>query len=308
MIFKRFFWDKSNSKFDETKNNILIILDLLKKNSKDFTCFNFMQPVWYTLLKVHSFKHGLDLDTFKFTNNVRFFLSNLNFFDDKCKINAKNVVRLSTITQDWDVEIISNKFFDVLEWYIEHHPSLLTWVKHIIWEWLNNVYDHSWSEQWLLNNYSSWQYFTNWWFLQICISDWWVWILSTIRKKYQEIQSTKEAVKKALEAKVSWWKFLNKEYRNLIQYSNRGIWLTTTLEILKRLKWDLFICTKDILYTFNWETWKEKFIDISDRLWTWTFLVINVYSNDNDVNIEEIEKMLLWDKNDEKGVVNIDFL
>jgi hypothetical protein len=218
-------------------------------------------------------------------------------------------VPIYSITAIWDEENIGIEFMKVLNKKIINKEYLLNGVQKVIWECLNNIIDHSWSldynKDWIRCNYSSWQYFKQKDFIQIAIVDGGIGILSSLRKKYPNLESWKDAIKKALEAKISGWKSLSRENKEYIQYSNRWIWLTTTLEIIKKLKWDLFIGSRDYIFTYCWSTWKTNFIDIKNTAWLWTFVVLNIYSIDITLNISEIESNILWI--DDFDINNIDF-
>ena len=54
------------------------------------------------------------------------------------------------------------------------------------------------------------------------------------------------------------------------------MWLTKTKEILKQLKWDLFIWSRDYLYCYNWEKDKEEFVKF-EKSWRGTYIAINLY-------------------------------
>lgn len=300
--------EDSNSMFIETKNIILNVIRKLNDNNKNFKDIKLLPPAWYCLIKSYTLNKKSELDSFDFNNNVNSFLNSINFFQEK-KIWVDYILPIMSISSRWDEEKIWWLFMKIINDKIKNKQNLLNWIQKIIWECLNNIIDHSWSEEynidWLRCNYSSWQYYYRKEFLQIAIVDNWIWILKSLRKKYPEIQCWKEAIKKALEAKISWWKSLSRDNIQYTQYSNRWIWLTTTLEIIKKIKWDLFIWSRDYIYSYCWKTWKEEFIDIKDNIWWWTFIILNIYSSDLiDLNISEIESKILWVK--EKDIF-IDF-
>lgn len=308
--------------FNDTKNQIIKVVKRLNENNDDF-CF-FISPVWYTLIKTfYDYKWiPLNPELIKFYSNTSSFLFSLWFFDvcEYCipTTKRKKILPIRTInSQDWrDIEDIGNEFYNILNEYLwEENKQLINNITKMIWELLNNISNHSWGtdlndntwEVIISANYQSWQYFERTNFIQISIVDSWVWILSSVRKKIPWINSSKDAIKKALECWFTWWTTLEKWKRNFSWIVNAWVWLTTTLEIVKELRWDMFIWTKDCLYCYNWKEDKESFEDIDN--WKWTFVVFNIYTDtDSDVDFDKLRIELLWkNKNDLKLEKSIDF-
>lgn len=319
-----------NSKYNETKKVILDTLAIIVNSRKDLTGIPFMPPISYLLIKTFSKKKGREykLDTLEFNWNVKSFLNNLNFFSEDMYISVDNVTKIETLNQRWDEEDIWNHYSEVFSRYVKEESKLLKYILKIIWEALNNVIDHSWwfeeidnvePRGGMLYNYTGGQYFKRWDFLQIAIVDWGIWIFSSLKKWWIDVSSTKDAISKSLEVWISWWNIRPKQ-KNYSQYFNRGIGLTTTKEIIKLVKGDLFIGTKDALYCYDGSRDKEEFEDISNNIWGWTFLAINIYSKEEISDYEDLERRILESlekdirvskkeaKDDEEIKKRIDFL
>jgi hypothetical protein len=289
-----------------------------------------MPPISYLLIKTFSKKKGREykLDTLEFNWNVKSFLNNLNFFNEEMHIRVNYVTKIETLNQRWDEESIWNHYSEVFSRYVKEENSLLKYILKIIWEALNNVIDHSWGfeetdiggfREWMLYNHTGGQYFKKPNFLQIAIVDWGIWISSSLKKWWINTSSTKDAILKSLKAWISWWN-IRTEQKNYAQHFNRGIGLTTTKEIIKLVKGDLFIGTKDTLYCYDWSRDKEEFEDISNNKWIWTFLAINIYSKEEISVYEDLESRILESlekdikiskkevKDDEEIKKRIDFL
>jgi len=311
--------------FIDTKNQIIEVIKRLNERDIDFTSI-FISPVWYTLIKTFYDDKKIkitNLVTIEFSRNTRIFLYNLWFFDDLSDYSISDTKRqkilpIKTInSQDWkDIESTGNEFYNMLNEYLWAWNKQLTMnISSMIWELLNNISNHSWTtdlndntwEVIISANYQSWQYFQKKRFIQISIVDSWIWILSSVRKKASWIDNAEDAIKKALECWFTWWTTLEKGSRNFSWIVNAWVWLTTTLEIVKELHWDMFIWTKDCLYCYNWKEDKEYFENISN--WKWTFVVFNIYTDSNsDIDFQKLREDLLWKtKNDSKLEKSIDF-
>ena len=294
--------------FIKTKNQILDVVKKLNENSNDFTS-NFISPAWYTIIKTSHEKYNKDLNKLLFSSWTNNFLNLLWFYDNReyniSKIKRSKILPLKTInSQDWtDIDNISNEFYEILNEFLWYKNIWLTKnITCMIWELLNNISNHSWKsdlydntwEVTILSNYQSGQYYKKNNFIQISIVDSWKWILSSVRKKLPDIQNTEEAIKKALEPWFTWWTTLNDNNKNYNWTYNAWIWLTTTLDIIKKLGWDLFIWTKDCLYCYNWKKWDESFLKMPN--WVWTFVVFNIYTdNVLEIDFSELRKQLLND-------------
>ena len=313
-----------NSMHEETKESILWILRVIRDKKLDLSDFELLPPCSYVLLKIHAEKNEVNLRDFSLVPRVSEFLERVGFFDSDFQIKRKTVLPLSTVNFRWDEEEISSKFRYILENCIYQDDSLLNSLSKIIWEGIQNIVDHSWDSEDNMNsslsdgmkyNYSTWLYFPRKEFIQIVIADGGRWILSSLRRSWKNINDTQEAIGLALKAWVSGWKSLNRENREFTQISNRWIGLTTSKEIIKKLKWDFFIWTRDKLYCYCGKNDTETYVDISGMSWVGTFLVFNIYSwdnlNDLDININELEEIILnsiyWGDNSEWQEINIDF-
>ena len=311
--------------FLKTKNQIVKVIKRLNEGNIDFTSI-FISPIWYTLIKTFYDDKKIkitNLVTIEFSRNTRIFLYNLWFFDDLWDYSISDTKRqkilpIKTInSQDWkDIEDIGNEFYNMLNEYLWQWNKQLTLnISSMIWELLNNISNHSWTadlndDTWeviISANYQYWQFFQKKWFIQISFVDSWIWILSSVRKKASWIDNAKDAIIKALECWFTGWTTLEKGNRNFSWIVNAGVWLTTTLEIVKELHWDMFIWTKDCLYCYNWKENKEYFENIGN--WKWTFVVFNIYIDTNsDIDFHKLREDLLWkNKNDLKLEKSIDF-
>ena len=295
--------------YNRTKDSIIYILECLSKWEKEFKWF--IPPACYTILKTYAKSKDIDLDNLNFEKKVKLFLDEINFFDDSnFNIKAKNILPISTIhTQDWnDIDEITNNFWELLKCFLwNKEKKLVSNMTNMLWELLNNVAHHSgetdkngYNSLSMINyNFHSWQFFYKENFIQIAIVDAWIWILSSVRKKIPKIQETSEAIKKALEANFTWWSILNKNW-----ISNAGIWLTVTFDTIKKLWWDMFIWTKDCLFSYNWDSKKSLFEKIPN--WKGTFVILNIYTNkETNVNFYDIKNNYL--KNWNNVDLNINF-
>lgn len=86
-----------------------------------------------------------------------------------------------------------------------------------------------------------------------------------------------------MEPKFSWGTTLENKWKDWAWIYNAWVWLTTSFEIIKKLAWDIFIWTKDCLFSYNWEIRKEYFELI--QTWKWTFVVFNIYT-DRDIEVD----------------------
>lgn len=215
-------------------------------------------------------------------------------------------MKLLSIDSIEDVEKHSISFWEILSKYIDNEK--LVWnMKRVVWELLQNISDHSWMNNCVIYNYSSWLKFPTTWILQISIVDTWKGIYNSLIKRYPEIKNSWEAIIKALIPQVSWWNILNKDdWYNPHKTYNQWIWLSTTKEVVERLWWSLFIWTRDYLYQYS--EWKEKLEKFSnDHQWLGTFVVISVPTNNSQwVNIDLINKWLLWEESSIDKNINID--
>ena len=266
--------------YNETKDTILKISEIIKNNNIiDFSDVWFLNPLWYCLIKTYVKDRKIDFDNLIFTNSVEEFIDKIWFFDNNYKlwweVNKRKILPIYSINWWWEtdeVEEISNKFYEQLDLILEEDKKyVLQDLVMAISELLNNIEHHSEKTFWLVaENYSSAQiYSRNKQCLQIAIIDSWIWIFSSIREKYN-IQNTQEAILKSLEKWVTWTTQLEKWNSG---YHNQWLWLFKTKEIIKKLNWDLFIWTKDSLYTFDWEN--EEFENLKNN-WRWTFIVLNI--------------------------------
>ncbi|MDR1944852.1 MAG: hypothetical protein LBQ59_01885 [Candidatus Peribacteria bacterium] len=57
-----------------------------------------MPPAGYNLIKTFALQNNIDIQNFTFSNNVKSFLTNLNFFSYKNKIKVDYVVPIYSIT------------------------------------------------------------------------------------------------------------------------------------------------------------------------------------------------------------------
>ncbi len=290
--------------YNKTKS---IIKDVLKKlNLQDYNFINtFIPPAWYTIIKTYCENKKINKKQLIFDNNVKNFLDKLWFYNWECNILKETILPIRTITtqySDDEIEETTNDFDKLLKNYLwAWKDSLIRNIIKILWELLNNISHHSWkkdlnSDLWVLisENFQSWQYYKKNNFLQIAIVDSWVWILSSVRRVLPHIQTAEDAIKKALEPKFTWWTTLNCMWKDLSWFYNAWVWLTTSLETIKRLEGDIFIWTKDCLFSYNWKEKQEKFEKI--QTWKWTFVVLNIYTKkDININFVDIRKWYLWD-------------
>lgn len=306
--------------YSKTKTQIIEIVNKLNGNNFNFSD-TFISPAWYTIIKTHFEKNNLIINDLVFSDNVKSFLNNLWFFNknDYCISNLKRskILPLKTInSQDWsEIEEIWNEFYKLLSEFLPENTKFIANISSIIWELLNNISHHSWKKDvyddtWdviISTNYQSWQCYNNKSFVQISIVDSWIWILSSVRKKKPEISKASDAIMKALELRFTWWTTLDPKNKNFSWITNRWIWLTATFDILKKLKWDLFIWTKDCLFSYNWKQDKEYYDKIIN--WSWTFIVFNIYLDWNsDIDFSKIKQDLLWEGWNIKDIeINIDF-
>jgi hypothetical protein len=271
------------------------------------------------LIKTLYKKNNKNLEKLNFLKDIKRFLSVIWFFDDNynlSNIKREKILPIKSInSQIWeDIETINNEFIKLVKNFLwNKNQQLIDNIYNIVWELLNNICHHSWvedinSNSWdviISANYQSWQFFDKKNFIQISIVDSWKWILASVRQKVSKIETAKEAIKKALQPWFTWWTTLQNSSKNFQWIYNAWIWLTTTLDIVKRLKWDLFIWTKDCLFCYNWKKDKEKFIKIPN--WTWTFVVFNLYTDYNiEVSFSDIKNQLLWNNKDEIFDINFD--
>lgn len=289
--------------FYKTHRNIL---DLLQKLGKDVDLTGiFASPVIYVLLKTFAKNQWISLTDYRFDNDVEGFLRKMNFYNDHFKILAENILPISTITaQDTtEIEETTNKFEELIKHFIgEEKENLTKNMGKMIGEMLNNIDNHSGevditnpSQVHIFANYQSGQFYKKSNCIQIVVADAGVGILSSVRKKEPSIQNAQDAIKKALEAGFTGGTRLQNS-----SHSNAWIGLTSTLETIKKLGGDMFIGTRDCLFSYNGESKMENFEKIP--IWKWTFIVLNIYTNTNvTVNFADIKDSLL--KNGE----NFDF-
>lgn len=292
----------ASSLYNETKNDILGISDILKNDNINFNNIWFLNPIWYCLIKTYLKDKEIDLDKVLFNNSVADFIDKIWFFDNNYKLdwiqNKSKILPIYSIKwwQNKDeVQEISNEFYKQLNLILdENNMYVLEDLVMAISELLNNIEHHSEKEFWLIaENYSSAQiYSKNKQCLQIAIVDSWIWIFSSIRWKYS-IKNTKEAILKSLEKWVTGVSQLEKWN---LGYHNQWLGLFKTKEIIKKLNWDLFIWTREILYIFDWNS--EEFITLPN-IWKWTFIVLNIdFSNiwkNKKNNYNEVEINILND-------------
>lgn len=294
--------------YNKTKDVIKDFLKTFDEWEKIFT--NFMPPIGYTLLKTFAKNKKIELNNFAFKNQVKSFLNNLNFFDDNCKILNKKVLPIrSILNQEWlEIDEITNEFWNLFKIFLwDWKENLISNMITMLWEMLNNIAHHSWTpdrlnrnQSFIEANYQSWQFFDKKNFIQIAITDAWIWILSSVRRKDNKIQTAEDAIKKALEPHFTWWTITNKN-----GISNAWMGLTVTREMMKAIWWDFFIWTLDCLYSYNWKTWEENFERIPK--WKWTFIVLNIYVNkESDISMLDIRKEYLKE-NDENFDLNLNF-
>lgn len=308
--------------FSKTQKEILSILEKLSKSDYDFSWF--ISPAWYTVIKSFFDLHQMDIGNVSFSNsNVTSFLKILWFFDENdysiVESKQKKILPIRTInSQDWtDIEIITNEFSNLLiEFLWRDYENLIAPMTKMIWELLNNISDHSgerdlYDETWeviISANYQSWQFYSKKNFIQIAIIDTWVWFLNSVKKKAPEILTARDAIEKALEARFTWGTTLDPNNRNFSWITNRWIWLTTTLEILKKLEGDLFIGTRECLYGYNGKT-KETIFEDMPLVWKWSIVIFNIYTDKNiGLDFMEIEEKLLGTSEINSDIENsIDF-
>lgn len=307
--------------FNKTKEEIISIIKKLKSWDYNFSSM-FISPIWYTIIKTYFENNKLDINKNIFWEHTNSFLKSLWFFEENeyCiwKLKQNRILPIKTINsqEGKEIEVINNEFHNLLKEFLwAENISLTRNISSMIWELLNNISNHSWEtdisdntwEVIISANFQSWQYYEWKKFIQISIVDSWIWIVSSVRKKIPNIQTAKEAILKALEARFTWWTTLSIDSKNFTWITNRWIWLTTIQETIKKLKWDLFIWTKDCLYCYNWADDKPIFEEIPT--WKWTFVVFNIYTNNNfDIDFEKIKINLLWENMKNTGIENtIDF-
>lgn len=293
--------------FSKTRNTIKEILKDLEDWNRNIQWF--MPPIWYCLVKTFSKNKEIDISEFEFNLKVKTFLNSLNFYENNFKSQIDKILPIRTInSQDWlEVDEITNEFWDLIKKFLwAWNEKLASNMVKMLGELLNNIAHHSWTpdiynknQAFIEANYQSWQYFEWANLIQIAIVDSGIWILSSVRKKDRSIQNSEEAIKKALEPNFTWWTVLNNSW-----ISNAWIWLTVTLEMIKELKWDIFIWSKECLFSYNWNTQEELYEMIPS--WKWTFVVLNIYTNNGiDIDILDIRNKYL--KNDENFDLDLNF-
>lgn len=258
----------------------------MSQDERIFECF--ASPTIYVLLKTYAKENNIDLHSYTFDFNVHSFLKRLNFFDDQHEIQSPWILPIRTITSQATEEIdkTTNLFSDLLTQFTwNKKQKLMKNIQAIIGEMLNNIDHHSGTpdadnpeQVYISANYQSWQFYKKAKCIQIVVADAWIGIMASVRNKIREIERTEDAIKKALEPKFTWGTRLNNS-----GHSNAWMWLTTTLEAIKQLGWDLFIGTRDCLFSYNGRTWEEKYETIP--LWKGTFVIFNIYT-DTDINID----------------------
>ncbi|MDD3302103.1 MAG: ATP-binding protein [Candidatus Gracilibacteria bacterium] len=308
--------------FNDTKNQIIEVIKRLNEGNSDFSFF--IGPVGYTLIKTFYDNNGIDIkpDTICFSRNTRIFLYDLGFFDigEYCisSTKRKKILPIKTVNSQYgeNIDNISNEFYGILSEYLGvNNKQLINNITKMIGELLNNICNHSGTpdvndntgEVIISANYQSGQYFQRKNFIQISIVDSGVGILSSVRKKVPGINNSEDAIKKALECGFTGGTTLEKGSRNFSGMVNAGVGLTTTLEIIKVLGGDIFIGTKDCLYSYDGKEDKESFEKMDN--WKGTFVVFNIYTDtDSDVNFDKLRIDLLGkSKNDSKFEKSIDF-
>lgn len=290
--------------FNKTRNTIKNILENLSNWDKKIN--GFVPPIWYCLIKTFSKDKNIDISEFEFKPKVKNFLNSLNFYDENCETEVDKILPIRNIpTQEWkEVDLITNEFWDLIKKFLwSWKEKLASNMIKMIWELLNNIAHHSWeidknnhNQAFIYDNYQSGQYFDKSNLIQIAIVDAWIWIFSSVRKKDKNIKTAKEAIKKAFEPHFTWWTILNSNW-----ISNAWLWLTVTLEIIKKLKWDMFVWTKDYLYSYHWKKWEEIYEKIPT--WKWTFVVLNIYTKEEaEIDIFDVRNKYL----NEEEVFDID--
>ena len=285
--------------YTETNRDIMYLLTKLSQDECYFP--GFASPTIYVLLKTYAKENNIDLNSYTFDNNVYEFLKRLNFFDDQHEIKSPCILPIRTITSQETQEIdrTTNLFSELLKKITQNtNDNLMKNIEAIIAEMLNNIDNHSGkpdkdnpTQVYISANYQSWQFYKNAKCIQIVVADAWIGILASVRRKVQEIQKTEDAIKKALEPKFTWGTRLNNSW-----HSNAWMGLTTTLEAIKQLEWDLFIGTKDCLFSYNGRTWEEKYETIPP--WKGTFVIFNIYTDtDTNIDFSDIKRTLM--QNDE---------
>lgn len=263
-----------------TKNRIINILNDLNnweiKNIDDYISYIFAKAFY-------------EKEKLEFKNN---------------KFDSKNFLITTIHNQNWnDVDIINNKFIELI-WNNIKDKDFIANFYNIVWELLNNICHHSGikdlnDNSWnviISANYHSVYIDENQNIIQVIVVDSGKWILKSVREKIPKIKSAKEAILKALEPWFTGGTILKSNNYNWIY--NAGIWLTVTYNIIKRWKWDLFIWTKDSLFSYDGKREKEDFIDIPN--WAGTFIILNLYiDNLVGVNFMEMKKDLLINDDNE---------
>ncbi len=283
--------------YEKTKQTIKIIVEKLLNNDYDFRWI-FVSCIGYNLIKVYAKTFDKNLLDFIFDESVDWFLNEIGFYDDNFKLSnyntQKRITPIYSIVWFWEVEKISNNFYDRLKIILwTEYQSIIVNLSNAIFELLNNIEHHSWADLWeIANNFSSAQIYLWKWFLQIAIVDTGIWILSSVRKKDKNIQTADKAILKALERWFTWKTQLINQWHH-----NKWLWLTRTKEIIKQLKWDLFIWTRDYLYCYSWQNDKEEFLKF-EKSWRWTYITINIYY-DKIWKIDENPYNLDWNNLDD---------
>lgn len=268
--------------FENTLSSIIDTIKCLRNwwNRYDFTWQKFLEPCSYALISSYCGKNEIPLDEIMFHDNVKPFLKNIGFFWGECSIKAENVFPMKSVCNREDVDSVTTHLMQIFHSFVhlKNKDFLEPKIADLISEGLNNVADHSWD---FTNNCISWQFFHKRNCLQIAIVDSGVWIFSHLRKIYS-IENSEEAIKLALMPEISGWKRPDMTSRSFTWTYNAWMGLHKIQEILKQVKWDLFLGTKESLYCYNWIDDKESYISISDSKWIGTFLVFNIYS-DRDI-------------------------
>lgn len=284
--------------YKKSKNQILKILTILNNSSenKDFR-WCFISSIWMSIIKADADRNNRDIKKYIYDSPVKSFLTNEWFFDstERC-ILSKKVLPILSIGEESDVEKHSNSFWKILDSHLTCKKEFIWNLKRIIWELLQNIFDHSWFQNSVIYNYSSWQFYNKPKVLQISVVDCWKWIFSSLTRRYPEIKNSWEAIIEALKPEISWWRILTSDC-DITNYQtyNKWLWLSTTKAIIENLWWELFIWSRDYLYCYSKEN-KVEMIKLPEvNKWIWTFVIINIPVKDKKViNIDDINNELLW--------------
>jgi len=291
--------------FIRVKDNLKTILTNLNSNNFDFTNI-FIDPIWYTLIKTFFEKNNLDLNQIKFSKESMEFLTTLWFFNQKdfdlSNLKMKKILPIKTIdSSEEEINDISEEFEKLLkEYLIVEDKRLLEDFYTMTSELLNNIVHHSWKrdvfdnteDEEICSNFQTGQYFLKSNFIQIAIVDSGIWIYASIKKKHKNIKTTQMALEKAFLEGVTGGYTHKLKKKDLKNQSNRWIGLTKCLNIVKENKWDLLLWTKDCLFTYEGKTWKKNYENFDNNLWTWTFIVFNIYIENNKDNLIKESKTI----------------